>query len=410
MLVDNGLYFTIQTSPPDEPDELFHKELPIPDNLKTPNFNRKDDCDNVNLNFKENRLPKPNDPCFCDIDGKACEVSSLAKSLSWLRLNTKTAKDLAKLNLLHRIEDTSEENHCNSSLEISNPNSAVFSDNSFSIASHSPAVVSKTTVKRKFSPRGVECLPVNDDFADKIKSKRRCVIFNEQSFPLNTPPCSEKSHVSSGIASIDLDKPSTLKRQKVIRRKNTNRKRDFVTVPQTIYNKNLKSWLTLPNGIPSPFEVNEKQFKILSCTPMTTQNVSPSICDDTLEFSLMKKAVSTPKPNFVLELTEDVFLSPGIRPLLDSVLTSTSLENNDTDSKILPDDTTCALLSVSEQQTWNSHHILPDADPPSSADNDINCTTSSMQSINSSKINDDQDVFSSIGEYGRYFIGSCSLL
>ncbi|XP_065200428.1 uncharacterized protein PsGEF isoform X2 [Planococcus citri] len=409
MLVDNGLYFTIQTSPPDEPDELFHKELPIPNNLKKPNFKLIDDCDN-NLNFKENHLPKTNEACICDIDGNRCAVSSLTKSLSWLRLNTRTAKDLAKLNLLH-FEPEDDNERFDSSLEISNPNSAVLSENSFSIASASPAAtISKASLKRKFTSsrdtnledhRECEIAANEDDYdvAEKIKSKRRCVIFNEQSFPLNTPPCSEKSHISSGVTSIDLDKPSTLKRQKVIRRKNTNRKRDFVTVPQTIYNKNLKSWLTLPNGIPSPFEVNEKQFKILSCTPMTTQNISPSICDDTLEFSLMKKAVSTPKPNFVLELTEDVFLSPGIRPLLDSVLTNTSLENNHTDSKNETDDTndtTCALLTVSEQQTWNSHHILPDADPLSSTDNDINCSTSSMRSSNSSKINDDQDVFSSI--------------
>lgn len=393
MLVDNALYFTIQTSPPDEPDELFHKELPIR-NLKKSIFTDAN-CDN-NLNCKENHLPT-NDTCICDIGDKPCEVSSLAKSLSWLRLNSKNAKDLGKLNLLHAVDDSNDE-YCNSSLEISNPNSAVLSENnSFSITSPSYASTSKPPLKRKFSPN---CHVDDenkspDEAVEKIKSKRRCVVFNEQSFTLNTPPCSEKSHVSSGVTSIDLDKPSTLKRQKVIRRKNANKKRDFVTVPQTIYNKNLKSWLTLPNGIPSPFEVNERQFKILSCTPMTTRNMSPSICEDTLEFSLMKKAVSTPKPDFVLELTEDIFLSPGIRPLLDSVI-STSLENNDGDSKIKDNDTNC-VSSVSEQQTWNSHHILPDA--PSSVDNDINCSTLSTQSTNSSRINDDQDVFSSIGEY-----------
>lgn len=387
MLVDNALYFTIQTSPPDEPEELFHKELPIRNTNKA--IFTDANCDN-NLNCKADHLVRSNDNCICDIGGKPCEVSSLTKSLSWLKLNSKNAKSLVQL---HDEGNDDDDRYCNSSLEISNPNSAVLSDNhSFSLASPNYGT-SKTAVKRKFSPLDAEDVLQMNDVTEKMKSKRRCVVFNEQSFTLNTPPCSDKSHASSGIASVDMDKPSTLKRQKVIRRKNGSRKRDFVTVPQTIYNKNLKSWLTLPNGIPSPFEVNDEQFKILSCTPMTTHNMSPSICEDTLEFSLMKKAVSTPKPNFVLELTEDIFLSPGIRPLLDSVIMNTSLENNDADSKTKSD--TNYVSPVSEQQTWNSHHILPDA---VSSVNDINCSTSSTQSTNSSKINDDQDVFSSIGE------------
>lgn len=394
MLIDNPLYFTIQTSPPEEPDELFHKELPVKRSKKLVN----DSCDSVN--HDEIRLPLTNDYPICDKDGNPCEVSTLTKTLSWLELNSGNAENLSRLHLLNvssavASHDDFEKSYT-SSLDITNPNSAIFSETNLSDGT----VSSKRSLKRKFSI-SVDSSPGNEtkvlDTIEKFKLKRRCVIFNEQSFPLNTPPLSTYSRQSSDTISIDTEKPSTLKRQRVIRRK--NKKQNSITIPQTIYNKNLKSWLTLPNGIPSPFEVSETQFRILSCTPMTVCNMSNTLmCDDEpSHFNVVKKAVSTPKPHCLFNLTEDVFLSPGVRPLLDSII-QTSTENEIIDLKSKNMEYTNSCISPASEETWNSHgkhlvKVTPTIN--NSFDED------SAQSNNSFRINDDQDIFSTIGEYTK---------
>lgn len=402
MLVDNPLYFTIQTSPPDEPDELYHKELPVKQFRKPVSKS----CDNLS------RLPCINDNPICDTVDNPCEVSSLTRNLSWLRLNGRT--DLSTLQFFSisngGLDSTEDLNgSAFSSLDITNPNSAVLSDTNFSNFSPTTAS-SRLSLKRKISLSADDLTHLSDisrvpDTVEKLKSKRRCVIFNEQSFPLNTPPLSDCSQHSSGVTSIDMDKPSTLKRQRVVRR----RKRSAITIPQTIYNKNLKSWLTLPNGIPSPFEVTDTHFKKLSSTPMFSSTIACDVTSDTLrcddepsEFNIMKKAMSTPKP-YPFNLTEDVFLSPGIRPLLDSVM-QTSSEPAISKQK-LQDDTNFYVSPVSEQ-TWNSHgkHLakpsIDDEDDDDVEDNVIGSSSvlDSTRTSNSSRINDDQDVFSSIGK------------
>lgn len=408
MLIDNPLYFTIQTSPPEEPDELFHKELPV--KRCRPAL---DGCDTQNLD----RFPLPcfaNDDSICDIDGNRCEVSTLTKSLSWLKLNAR--KEISRLRLFNVSSPSgdatadSDPEHlesCNSSLEMTNPNSAVLSDTNLSV-SLADTVSSRPSLKRKLAADNLTYVisagaeTAVPDTVEKMKSKRRCVVFNEQSFTLNTPPLSEDgSRRSSGVASVDLDKPSTLRRQKVIRRK--NKRRSLATVPQTIYNKNLNSWLTLPNGIPSPFEVDETHFKILSRTPMTTRDRSNGLCgNDTSTFSVLKKAVSTPKPGCPFDLTEDVFLSPGVPPLLDSVMTQSSSDTNVVLAESKPqqpdEPEETSFMSPVSEVTWNSHgkHLRA---ANSTRDNDGGSSTAdSTQSGNSSRINDDQDVFSSIGK------------
>lgn len=404
MLIDNALHFTIQTSPPDEPDELFHKELPSA--IRRCRRRQKEQTVAATLANCDTNLDYDNEIEYV-CDNECGDMSILTKGLSWLRLNLKNGIQAAT-NQVEADATAAAVATANSSLDITNPNSAIFSETNDS-SGFSPlsagGIPTKPNLKRRFSPSLVESprnivLSVANE--EDVKSKRRCVLFSEHSFTLNTPPDSSaaRSEQSSGITSIDLDKPSTLKRQKVIRRK--SRKLDTATVPQSIYNKNLKSWLTLPNGIPSPFEVHEKQFRILSCTPMTAAsaarcNVS-SVYEE--EFNVMKKAVSTPKPEYVLDLTEDIFLSPGIRPLLDSVMMQNScVENNDeTSSK-----SHVGSSPVSNEQTWNSHRKHFPAETTCFTENDVNCSMSSVQSTsvqstNSSRINDDQDVLSSISK------------
>lgn len=429
MLIENPVYFTVQTSPPEEPDELFHKELPV--KRCRPMLNS---CDNQNQNQNRCSLPLvfSNDDSICDIASNTCEMSTLTTGLSWLKLNAR--KDTSRLHLLNisspsgvinadKEFDNVEQSPCNSSLEIINSNSAVFSDDNQSNLSLNTISSNRSKLKRKFTNENLTYVisTANEtkvpETIEKIKSKRRCVVFSEQSFTLSTPPVSEdeiRSQYSSfGMPSIDLDKPSTLTRQKVIRRKNKR----ISTVPQSIYNKNLKSWLTLPNGIPSPFEVNETNFKILSRTPMTTleNRVSDTLCNnDTSAFSIMRKAVSTPKQDCPFNLTEDVFLSPGVRPLLDSVIIQSSSDNTtamnskpkkEEDEKLAvqDEDENYHPLSVSEL-TWNSHGKHLPKTVNQNRNNDIDSSTNSMQSSNSSRINDDQDVFSSIGKICRTFL------
>ncbi len=132
---------------------------------------------------------------------------------------------------------------------------------------------------------------------------------------------------------------------------------------------------------------------------MAARNMTKTLCEDEpSEFSIMKKAMSTPKQDCLFNLTDDVFLSPGVRPQLESVI-QTSSDNEIVISKPKEDEELTRYVSPVSEQTWNSHgkHL---AQTITLVDNDGNSSLlDTSQSSSNSRINDDQDVFSSIGEF-----------
>ncbi|XP_054270896.1 uncharacterized protein LOC128991751 [Macrosteles quadrilineatus] len=233
--------------------------------------------------------------------------------------------------------------------------------------------------------------------------KRRGVIFNERTFVLNTPPTSDsdekRTKTSSGCTSIDLDEPSTLKRQKVIRRRRLRSiSDDNLPLCKRVANRHPISFLTLPKGLPSPFDTKSNQG--IEETPKTTRSKSTSQLQLTspkkvtfgslydIEYSdngdpsllgltLPKGIPSPPSPS-----EEEI---PGVRPLdLDMAKAGNKRKN----------DVTTTASDCSEE-TWDSHrHYLktPKLSENLLNDGDVSFAESSRtKSPASSKANDEDD-------------------
>lgn len=242
--------------------------------------------------------------------------------------------------------------------------------------------------------------------------KRRGVIFNERTFELNTPPASDSDEkmtkTSSCCTSVDLDKPSTLTRQKVIRRRRLRSVSDEnLPLCKRVADRHPISYLTLPKGLPSPFDIKADQ---VDETPKSTRSKSASQLHLTspkkvtfgslydIEYSdngenpsflgltLPKGIPSPPSPG-----EEEI---PGVRPLDfdNSVQTG-----NKRKSEVATSASDCS------EETWDSHkHYLKTPRLSENFLNDVSFAESSRtKSPASSKANDEEDNdddFSSLGE------------
>lgn len=245
------------------------------------------------------------------------------------------------------------------------------------------------------------------DFTKALK--RRGVIFNEQTFMLNTPPASDsddKQTKSSNCTSIDLNEPSTLKRQKAIRRRLRSVSDNNLPLSKRFGKKHPISYLTLPSGVPSPFDINTTETpkntrskSVSNLRPSSSRKVTFGSLYD-IEYSDSGENNSTsfmgltlpegiPSPPSPAE--EEI---PGVRPLV-------SPKAHPTGNKRKSEAT---IVSESSEETWDSHrlHFLKTPRLADTAFEDASFADSSRtKSPSSSKNNDDyenDDDFSSIGE------------
>ncbi|KAL1138816.1 hypothetical protein AAG570_008878 [Ranatra chinensis] len=222
--------------------------------------------------------------------------------------------------------------------------------------------------------------------------KRRGVVFNENYFSLNTPPTSESEERQSSTftASIDLDAPSSLKRQRAVRRRRP-REPDVEHRPNKIPRRpHPISCLTLPHGIntyrysviyalfkgiPSPFEG----------VPPSTKKGDMANAGKFVGLTLPEGIPSPPSPggDRAGYLEEEEEPLAGVEPLLPSPTPR-------------PPHHLTSSSSLCSEDTWDSHqmhflktprlttgHVLHGQQPLSE--------TSVIDSASSSKIQDDDD-------------------
>ncbi|XP_073988009.1 protostome-specific GEF isoform X3 [Rhodnius prolixus] len=212
-----------------------------------------------------------------------------------------------------------------------------------------------------------------DKGEDERNSKRRCVVFNEDIYELNSSICcdEEERESTSFATSVDLDAPSELKRQKAIRRRRPKEEKD-----ERPANKIMRrSCLTLPDGIPSPFESPAFVARLSRPLPPPSKlvNDNQSAC----------KRISSP-------CDEEV---TGVRPL-DASPPPTEYPVDE--RRFERPNSLCSDI------TWDSHrmnflrtpkltsaHILHDAT--------LTEMSATPASASSSKIEDDEDAVSSLG-------------
>lgn len=256
-----------------------------------------------------------------------------------------------------------------------------------------------------------ECVASNMNATGDLNKalKRRGVIFNEQTFMLNTPPASDsddKQTKSSNCTSIDLNEPSTLKRQKAIRRRLRSVSDNNLPLSKRFGKKHPISYLTLPSGVPSPFDANTTETPIstrsksaCNLRPTSSRKVTFGSLYD-IEYSdsgennstsflgltLPEGIPSPPSPD-----EEEI---PGVRPLLSPKAIQARNKRK----------SEATIASESSEETWDSHrlHFLKTPRLAETVFEDASFADSSRtKSPSSSKNNDDyenDDDFSSIGE------------
>lgn len=101
--------------------------------------------------------------------------------------------------------------------------------------------------------------------------KRRGVVFDDTTFALNTPP-SEEEKTASSTWSVDAIAPSTLKRQKVVRRRRERRKHAISELSGAG-----RLGLTLPDGIPSPPSPPDLALPLRSASSRLSDSLTPAL-------------------------------------------------------------------------------------------------------------------------------------
>ncbi|KAG8323068.1 hypothetical protein J6590_013063 [Homalodisca vitripennis] len=249
-----------------------------------------------------------------------------------------------------------------------------------------------------------ECTETNTNTRNELTTalKRRGVIFNEQTFLLNTPPTSDsderRTKTSSCCTSIDLDEPSTLKRQKVIRRRIPRVNNDSLAMSKRLPRRHPISYLTLPKGLPSPLDGNVENS--LQDTPKRSRSVSHLGLDSSkkvtfgslydIEYSdsgennspsflgltLPKGIPSPPSPD-----DEEI---PGVRPLECPISNAGNKRKCESGTN----------ASECSEETWDSHgqRYLKTPKLAEDAFDDVSFAESSrMKSPTLSKNNDEED-------------------
>lgn len=418
------------------------------------------ESDEAKLSPKKESLPlidKPISFWFPKEKPKTCEVSPLARRLAWLRLNTvernssqnkvvaapdcekdcsndkKYKESLAQANhpLLHKPFTTSTSSmqidHCDDVVNrredlrhrVGNivVDSSVINILNTNHDRHKPLDI----LDNNFIFNSCDNPKIKEDLmesesaceVDKSKShvptnlKRRGVVFNEQTFLLNTPPASddsgERQTKSSFTASIDSNEPSTLQRQKAIRRRLRSISDDNLPMTKKLAKRHPISYLTLPKGLPSPFEetpVSTKSKSVSNLCLTSNRKVTFGSLYD-IEYSDSGGTVS---PSFLgLTLPKGIPSPPspeeeeilGVRPLLSPKVTQPGVKR-----KI----ESAVNSSECSEETWDSHR-LQCLKTPRLADNAYEDSSLSDSLKNkspaSSKNNDEEDNdddFSSLGE------------
>ncbi|RZF40107.1 hypothetical protein LSTR_LSTR002510 [Laodelphax striatellus] len=223
------------------------------------------------------------------------------------------------------------------------------------------------------------------DAIEQIK-KRRGIVFDEQNFRLNTPIDSDSAdrQSSSFTASVDLDKPSTFKRQRVIVRKrnstknSTNRKR----IPHLI------SSLTLSKGLPSPFfndsfddeHSNEKEASVSrDCSKETRGNFMGLTLPEGIPSPSSSEETEERRDDYVEDL-------PGVKPL-------NECEKQHKRSKRKAEN---CDMSVTSEGTWNSHQMNFLKTPRLTDAHVLDDATFSMQTSSSQNMNEEDEGVSSL--------------
>lgn len=420
------------------------------------------ESDEVKLSPKRESLSLADKPIsfwFPKEKPKTCEVSPLARRLAWLRLNNvekncsqnksvdasnceknvsndkKYKESLAQANhpLLHKPFTSSTSSmqidHCDDVVNRRDDlrhrlgnivvDSSVINILNTNHDRHNPLDI----LDNNFISNSCDNPKSKDDQmesenaceVDKPKSnvptnlKRRGVVFNEQTFLLNTPPASddsdERQTKSSFTASIDLDEPSTLQRQKAIRRRLRSVSDDNLPMTKRFAKKHPISYLTLPTGLPSPFEetltpVSTKSKSVSNLCSTSNRKVTFGSLYD-IEYSDSGGVAS---PSFLgLTLPKGIPSPPspeeeeilGVRPLLSPKATQPGVKR-----KIE------SVVNSSEcsEETWDSHRLQCLKTPRLDNNAYEDCSLSDslkMKSPASSKNNDEEDNdddFSSLGE------------
>lgn len=387
-MMDNPFYFTIPTSPPEEPDMLFHKSIPdispqVVQQTTSPTKQRE----------ALNKLLSKLNPLQISL------VSPLARKLALLRLNC-SVLDVSSINnesspSCSNVSNVAVSKSFETSVNTSAKDDDVINDDILISDSHDRKTRIRklrkvkrksaysdcynnnrtplTTVIHGSNSSNSNCCSSSENHlnsggieeAKKTNVKRRCVVFDEKTFNLNTPvrttdsPCRrvviQKSdsaeavtgeNSSSSRTSIDLDDgPSTLKRQKVIRKP----KKKIIDRSSRRRATTFESCLTLPDGIPSPLECSSssstavnRRFRILS--PATTTIVEPDDDDD--------------KSDDCPAIIEDRLLNEA-NTIKDNTMISTLINRRESVSPPLNRQTdvhsTEATVTMESIVTWNSH-------------------------------------------------------
>lgn len=464
--IDNPIYFALNQSPTPSPVELINKEIPVSrqkSSTETPMGLRQFDgsvfgnlsfLDEIKLASSADWVRQQNEKL-----NPPSEVSPLARRLACLRVSNDQNKQKAQQN--HDVTDPrflEKQQEIFQSLKYAECTDSVYNNLNNCFRTSSSIVVNVSNVETTLQhlpltnhdrnhsvagnrvsnfhePCGKQFYENNGRNNSELaqsnneetkRSKRRGVVFSEHTLIFSTPPVSdaEERHTSSCTTSIDMDAPSTLRRQRVIRRRrlrdggNNNEGyhmlRTFRRKPHPI------SCLTLPQGIPSPYEQSPRRQDSSHSASFVQLNNSYSddLLDDGANFhknykfpdllglTLPKGIPSPPSPDSC-KATE---VMPGIRPLQETP--------NDVPKprvrwkrKSIPSDVDESHCS---EETWDSHQ-LQYMKTPKMTDNivtsDFTVTTSESLAVRSASVSkpneddvDDEDYDDAASSLGTYLL------
>ncbi|XP_039287926.1 uncharacterized protein LOC111053522 [Nilaparvata lugens] len=231
-------------------------------------------------------------------------------------------------------------------------------------------------------------LPQTNNLIEKEGSeqtkKRRGIVFDEQNFSLNTPGDSESvdRQSSSFTASVDLDKPSTFKRQRVIvRRRNSSKNSNRKRIPHII------SSLTLSKGLPSPFfndSFDDEQSNEKGTSKDSSKETRGSFMGLTLPEGIPSPSSSEGNEEQREDFIEDL---PGVKPLKEC-----GKGHNRSKRKA---ENSCDT-SVTSEGTWNSHRMHFLKTPRLTDAHILHDATFSMQTSSSQNLNEEDEGVSSL--------------
>lgn len=451
--IDNPIYFALNQSPTPSPVELINKEIPVSRHkspTETPMGLRQGNTDiSKNLSFLDeirlasngNRTRQQNDKLY-----SPSEVSPLARRLAYLRITSEQNKHRKQQN--HDVTDPSflslqyaectdivsnELNRCfrTSSSILVNVSNGETKLQHLPLTNHdrncNETVSREPCSKQFYENNGRTNLELAQNNNEETKrSKRRGVVFSEHTLIFNTPPVSdaEERHTSSCTTSIDLDAPSTLRRQRVIRRrrlKDAGNNNEGYHMFRTLHRKSHPiSCLTLPQGIPSPYEQSpRKQNSSHSGKETSFVQLNNSYSDEPLDdgsnfhkkykfpnllgLTLPEGIPSPPSP----DSGKAAEVMPGIRPLQDTPYDvpkpRVKWKRKSIQSDV--DESHCS------EDTWDSHQLQYMKTPKMTDNvvtNDFTITVSASVDVRStpvSKLNEDDvddedydDAASSLGK------------